>query len=87
MIAPALMFTADRENELVRRRYDTLNLTFLSFLELVVAREAREGGELGQRLRAVVELRELGVERLQVEEQSLVCWCGFQGHRSTSLIG
>jgi phosphotransferase system enzyme I (PtsP) len=31
-------FAADRENELVRRRYDTLNLSFLSFLELVVAR-------------------------------------------------
>lgn len=31
-------FAADRENELVRRRYDTLNLTFLSFLEQVIAR-------------------------------------------------
>jgi phosphotransferase system, enzyme I, PtsP len=31
-------FAADRENELVRRRYDTLNLSFLSFLELIVAR-------------------------------------------------
>jgi phosphotransferase system enzyme I (PtsP) len=31
-------FAADRENELVRRRYDTLNLTFLSFLEQVVGR-------------------------------------------------
>lgn len=36
-------FAADRENELVRRRYDTLNLTFLSFLELVVARCAETG--------------------------------------------
>jgi phosphotransferase system enzyme I (PtsP) len=31
-------FAADRENELVRRRYDTLNLSFLSFLEQIVAR-------------------------------------------------
>lgn len=31
-------FAADRENELVRRRYDTLNLTFLTFLEQIIAR-------------------------------------------------
>ena len=31
-------FAADRENELVRRRYDTLNMSFLSFLEQIVAR-------------------------------------------------
>ena len=31
-------FAADRENEMVRRRYDTLNTSFLSFLELVVRR-------------------------------------------------
>ncbi len=36
-------FAADRENELVRRRYDTLNLTFLAFLEHVVARCAEAG--------------------------------------------
>jgi phosphotransferase system enzyme I (PtsP) len=29
-------FAADRENELVRKRYDTLNLSFLSFLEHIV---------------------------------------------------
>jgi phosphotransferase system enzyme I (PtsP) len=39
-------FAADRENELVRRRYDTLNLTFLNFLELVVARCAETGTTL-----------------------------------------
>ena len=39
-------FAADRENELVRRRYDTLNLTFLSFLQLVVARCAETGTTL-----------------------------------------
>jgi phosphotransferase system, enzyme I, PtsP len=31
-------FAADRENELVRRRYDTLNLSFLGFLEQIVTR-------------------------------------------------
>ncbi|KAG1715331.1 Phosphoenolpyruvate-protein phosphotransferase [Nymphon striatum] len=31
-------FAADRENERVRRRYDSLNVSFLSFLETIVAR-------------------------------------------------
>lgn len=31
-------FAADRENERVRRRYDTLNVSFLSFLEQIIAR-------------------------------------------------
>lgn len=31
-------FAADRENEMVRRRYDTLNTSFLNFLEQVVRR-------------------------------------------------
>ncbi len=31
-------FAADRENELVRRRYDTLNVSFLSFIERIVER-------------------------------------------------
>jgi phosphotransferase system enzyme I (PtsP) len=31
-------FAADRENELVRRRYDTLNVSFLTFLEGIVQR-------------------------------------------------
>jgi phosphotransferase system enzyme I (PtsP) len=31
-------FAADRENELVRRRYDTLNVSFLTFLEGIVGR-------------------------------------------------
>ena len=39
-------FAADRENELVRRRYDTLNLSFLAFLEHVVARCAETGTTL-----------------------------------------
>ena len=36
-------FAADRENELVRRRYDTLNASFLTFLEGIVDR-CRETG-------------------------------------------
>lgn len=39
-------FAADRENELVRRRYDTLNLSFLSFLEQIIARCAESGTPL-----------------------------------------
>ncbi|MEM9320411.1 MAG: putative PEP-binding protein, partial [Pseudomonadota bacterium] len=31
-------FAADRENERVRRRYDTLNVSFLTFLEQIVHR-------------------------------------------------
>jgi phosphotransferase system enzyme I (PtsP) len=31
-------FAADRENERVRKRYDTLNVSFLSFLEQIVSR-------------------------------------------------
>ena len=34
-------YAADRENERVRRRYDTLNLSFLDFLAQIVARCAR----------------------------------------------
>ncbi len=34
-------FAADRENERVRRRYDTLNVSFLSFIERIVHRCAK----------------------------------------------
>ena len=39
-------FAADRENELVRRRYDTLSFSFLRFLQQLVARCARSGTPL-----------------------------------------
>jgi len=39
-------FAADRENERVRRRYDTLNVSFLSFLELIVGRCETSGTTL-----------------------------------------
>ena len=39
-------FAADRENELVRRRYDTLNVSFLTFIERIVERCAEVGTPL-----------------------------------------
>ena len=36
-------FAADRENELVRRRYDTLNVSFLTFIEQIAGRCDRLG--------------------------------------------
>ncbi|MEM7710907.1 MAG: putative PEP-binding protein, partial [Pseudomonadota bacterium] len=36
-------FAADRENERVRRRYDTLNVSFLSLIEQIVGRCAETG--------------------------------------------
>ncbi len=39
-------FAADRENERVRRRYDTLNVSFLSFIESIVARCAETETDL-----------------------------------------
>ena len=39
-------FAADRENELVRRRYDTLNVSFLSFLENIAERCAETNTSL-----------------------------------------
>jgi len=39
-------FAADRENERVRRRYDTLNVSFLSFLENIVERCEATGTRL-----------------------------------------
>jgi phosphotransferase system enzyme I (PtsP) len=39
-------FAADRENERVRRRYDTLNSSYLSFISLIVERCANAGTPL-----------------------------------------
>lgn len=39
-------FAADRENERVRRRYDTLNASYLSFISLIVERCAAVGTRL-----------------------------------------
>jgi phosphotransferase system, enzyme I, PtsP len=40
-------FAADRENERVRRRYDTLSVSFLGFLDQVIGRCAETGTPLG----------------------------------------
>lgn len=39
-------YAADRENELVRRRYDTLNISFLTFLQKIVHRCEQAGTAL-----------------------------------------
>ncbi len=39
-------FAADRENERVRRRYDTLNVSFLTFIERVAERCAESGTDV-----------------------------------------
>ncbi|MDE4131870.1 phosphoenolpyruvate--protein phosphotransferase [Phaeobacter sp. QD34_3] len=39
-------FAADRENERVRKRYDTLNVSFLTFIEQIVERCVRSGTPL-----------------------------------------
>jgi phosphotransferase system enzyme I (PtsP) len=39
-------FAADRENERVRKRYDTLNASFLTFLQFIVARCAASNTKL-----------------------------------------
>jgi phosphotransferase system enzyme I (PtsP) len=39
-------FAADRENERVRRRYDTLNTSFLNFLSQIIARCSETGTPL-----------------------------------------
>jgi phosphotransferase system enzyme I (PtsP) len=39
-------FAADRENELVRRRYDTLSASFMTFLQMIVVRCAAHGTDL-----------------------------------------
>ena len=39
-------FAADRENERVRRRYDTLDVSFLNFLEIIIGRCVKAGKPL-----------------------------------------
>ncbi|MCB6178673.1 phosphoenolpyruvate--protein phosphotransferase [Rhodobacter sp. Har01] len=70
-------FAADRENERVRRRYDTLNLSFLGFLEGIVARAAEAGtplsfcGEDAGRPVEAVALAALGFRRLSMRPASI----------------
>lgn len=70
-------FAADRENERVRKRYDTLNLSFLSFLETIVARCAAShtplsfcGEDAGRPVEALA-LAALGLRSLSMRPASV----------------
>jgi phosphotransferase system, enzyme I, PtsP len=70
-------FAADRENERVRRRYDTLNLSFLGFIEQIVARCAASGtplsfcGEDAGRPVEALALAALGIRTLSMRPASI----------------
>lgn len=70
-------FAADRQNERVRRRYDTLDLSFLGFLEQVIARCARGEtrlsfcGEAAGRPVDAVALAALGFRTLSMRPTSI----------------
>ena len=70
-------FAADRENERVRKRYDMLNLSFLGFLEHVIARCAPFGtklsfcGEDAGRPVEAVALAAIGLRRLSMRPASI----------------
>ena len=70
-------FAADRENERVRKRYDTLNLSFLTFLETIVARCAASttplsfcGEDAGRPVEALA-LAALGLRNLSMRPASV----------------
>ena len=70
-------FAADRENERVRRRYDTLNVSFLTFLEQLVIRcQAHDtpvsfcGEDAGRPIEAVV-FAALGMRSLSMRPASI----------------
>lgn len=70
-------FAADRENERVRRRYDTLNVSFLTFLEQLIARcQAHNtpvsfcGEDAGRPVEAVV-FAALGLRSLSMRPASI----------------
>jgi len=70
-------FAADRENERVRRRYDTLDVSFLRFLEMIVGRCAAAGTPLsfcgedaGRPVEAVV-MAALGFRTLSMRPASV----------------
>ncbi len=70
-------FAADRENERVRKRYDVLNTSFLTFLQFVVARCAANGTKLsfcgedaGRPLEALA-LAAIGLRNLSMRPASI----------------
>lgn len=70
-------FAADRENELVRRRYDMLSLSFLGFLQQIVERCAEHGtplsfcGEDAGRPLEALALAALGLRNLSMRPASI----------------
>lgn len=70
-------FAADRENERVRKRYDTLNVSFLSFIERIVERCAISGtplsfcGEDAGRPVEAVCLAAMGIRTLSMRPASI----------------
>ena len=70
-------FAADRENELVRRRYDTLSEPFLSLLDQIIARCAEAGvplsfcGEDAGRPVEALTFAALGIRRLSMRPASI----------------
>jgi phosphotransferase system enzyme I (PtsP) len=70
-------FAADRENERVRRRYDTLNTSFLNFLEQIVERARVSNTELsycgedaGRAIEAIC-FAALGIKTLSMRPASI----------------
>ena len=70
-------FAADRENERVRKRYDTLNVAFLSMIEMIVARCAETdtpvsfcGEDAGRPVEALC-LAAMGVTNLSMRPASI----------------
>ncbi len=70
-------FAADRENELVRRRYDTLSTSYLTFLRMIVDRCTRHqtpvsfcGEDAGRPLEAVT-LAAIGMRSLSMRPASI----------------
>jgi len=70
-------FAADRENERVRRRYDTLNLTFLELIEMIVGRCAQTatplsfcGEDAGRPIEALC-LAAIGLRTLSMRSASI----------------
>lgn len=70
-------FAADRENERVRRRYDTLNFSFLDFIALIVQRCAKSGtllsycGEDAGRPVEALALAAMGLRSLSMRPASI----------------
>ncbi len=70
-------FAADRENELVRRRYDALNCSYLRFIDMIVRRCAEHGTEVsycgedaGRPIEALA-LVAMGLRRLSMRPASI----------------